>query len=81
MVRTAIKWALEMQPLQDWIFVIRGREIVARVDVDKSGAGILRGYSVTLGPSQVGMEIPVLSRAEAASKIEELLTLLMGPNW
>lgn len=71
----------EMQPLQDWLFVIRGREIAARVDVDESGAGFLRGYSVTSGPSQVGIEISVLSKAEAASKIEELLTLLLGPSW
>ncbi|OUL17035.1 hypothetical protein B0X78_02405 [bacterium AM6] len=66
---------------QDWVFLIRGREVIARVEVDEVGAAIVRRYSTTSGPGQTGLEIPVKSQSEAARKIEELLNLLMGSNW
>jgi hypothetical protein len=70
-----------MHAQQDWIFIIRGREIIARVEMVEAGGGILRRYSVSAGPSQVGLEISVPSKVEASAKIEELVTLLLGPNW
>jgi len=70
-----------MHSQQDWIFEIRGREVFVRVDVDNDSGGIIRRYSVTAGPSQVGLAIDVSSRADAAAKVEELLTLLLGPSW
>lgn len=70
-----------MYSQQNWIFVIRGREVIVRVDADIDGAAVIRRYSVTSGPSQVDLAINVSSRAEAHSKIEELLSLLLGKSW
>lgn len=70
-----------MHEFQEWTFTARDRLVIARVEIDGSGGGVINRYQVFPGPSQSGLSIAVKSQAEAAERLEQLVTSLLGPNW
>lgn len=66
---------------QDWTFHANGRTVVARVELDGDGGGIINRYQVTPGLTQSGLCIKVASQDEAAQKLEAEVNKLLGPEW
>lgn len=62
---------------------IRGHDVTARVVLDgigQFGRGTMIGFHVVYGPSRLGLDVPVESRVDAATKVEAVLTQ-MGHTW
>lgn len=73
--------SIEMYAFQDWTFNANGRIITARVEVDGSGGGTITRFETRPGPAQSGLSIKVNSQQEAATKLEQILTDLLGAGW
>ena len=64
---------------QDWTFHANGRTVVARVELDGDGGGIINRYQVTPGPAQSGLCIR-LRRRTKPQKLEAEVNKLLGPS-
>lgn len=73
--------SIEMYAFQDWTFSANGRIITARVEVDDKGGGTITRFDARPGPAQSGLSIKVSSQQEAATKLEQILTDLLGAGW